>query len=253
MTGLNLETRIFNNDKIVKAMDLWPKAMRRGFIRFLYSTRKDYIGTKSGSHDGLFRRKHLRLKTSKGSGIFSQPSRPWSNNVIHAYKGTVDRSLEAMEELKLLMGTGGRSESKFIQGLYGMEKSTPSVNMSSSKGFVFPAYKNLQKRGRNIYPLHEKRRNKLLDKAIQDDSLVWKKKGDTTYVFDEMDKYKSGEKKGRFKKSALLFVLKKRYNLPKKIDFFGLFGTQHGRTLKRLDSIIKRQIRGIERGYIEAK
>jgi hypothetical protein len=249
MEAVVLQTKLMNSDKFISAVEKFPKAMRKAMVHFLYSTRKSYIGTKG--NDGLFRRKHARMKYS-GKGIFGGRQGSWPKNVINAYRGSVDRSLESMDALKLIMGTGYKSNVPFIKGLYGMEKSTPISNISSSKNMVFPVYKNLAKRGRLVRPLHVGRKNKLLQKTLEDDQTFSVKRGDATYIFDQMDRYKSGAKKGMPKQSALLFILKKKFTQPKLIDFFQLWQGHQPKSIRRLDSLIKQQLRGIARGYVDA-
>ena len=250
MEALTLETKLLNNKKFMQSFEKFPEQMRRGWIRFLYTTRKSYLGTKS--KDGLFRRRAQQLKRGKGAtGIFGGRAGSWSKNVVNVFKGGVDKSLSTPTGAVLKMGLEWAKQKPFIKGIYGMEKSTPKMTVTSSENMVFPAYKNLLKKGISTYPLHKGGTN-LAFKEANKRRMVAKQYGDKTIMYDANDTFKSGAKKGQFKSSAVMFILKKKFKMPKRVDFFSLWGTQQSKTLKRMSNIIRQTIRGIEKGYIPA-
>ena len=150
-----------------------------------------------------------------------------------------------------MMGLGWTGEKRFFQGLYAMEKSTPEKTVTSSENMVFPAYKNLLKKGISVHPMHKGRTN-LVFKEANKRRMFAKQYADKTIMYDANDTFKSGAKKGQFKSSAVMFILKKKFKMPKRIDFFGLWDTQQSKTIRRMTNIIRQTIRGIEKGYIPA-
>jgi len=247
MDAVTLEAKLLNNKKFMAMFEKFPAAMKRGYVRFLYSTRKSFLGTNTG-YDGLFRRRAQQLRRGKGAtGIFGGRTGEWPKNMVNAWKGIVKQY--AMDSATLFMGTGYKKEKPFMQGLYGMEMSTPQMTVTSSENMVMPAYRNLIKKGISTSPMHKWGRNMSMKEANKR-RMFAKQFGDKTIMFDADDTYKSGAKKGQFKPSAIMFILKKKFKMPTRIDFFRLWGTQNSKTLKRLNNVLRQTIRGIEKGYV---
>ena len=158
MEALTLETKLLNNKKFMQMFEKFPAAMKRGYVRFLYSTRKSFLGTKTS--DGLFRRRAQQLRRGKGAtGIFGGRTGNWPKNMINAWKGIVKQY--SFDSAALFIGTRYKADKPFMKGLYGMEKTTPEMTVTSSENMVMPVYRNLIKKGISISPMPKGNRNNI--------------------------------------------------------------------------------------------
>lgn len=247
---ISLEAKISGNDKIRAAMMAFPTTMHDQYVKWLYSVRKSYIGTRTGKM-GKFRRDLARLKRGAGAPSEFARSGNWPKNVTNAFKGSVNRGSTDWSTSRLAMGTG-YGNNPFLSGLYGMDVSTAQMNVKSGSNMVFPVYKNLRKRGRLVGPMHVNRKNQALKETLDNDQTFSIKRGSATLIFDAMDRNKRGPNAGKLRRSALLFVLKREFKMPKKFDYINQFNTLKPMYINRADGMLKRAVRAIEKGYLKA-
>jgi hypothetical protein len=265
ISNLILDANLIGSDKIRAALLAFPDTMKTQYAHWLYSVRKSYLGTRSGSR-GKFRRDLAKLRRGAGAPPEFARAGNWPNNAINAFRGKVERGLAKKGQMmattssgaqvdlgegRLIMGPNGK-DSPFMAGLYAMDISTPQVSIKSSSNMVFPVYRNLRKRGRLVGPMHVNRKNEALKKTIDDDQTFSITKGGKTFIFDAMDRNKRGPNGGKLRRSALLFILKRDFKMPKKFDFINQFNTLKPQYINRADSMLKRAVRAIERGYLKA-
>lgn len=247
---ISLEAKISGNDKIRAAMMAFPTTMHDQYIKWLYSVRKSYIGTRTGKM-GKFRRDLARLKRGAGAPTEFARSGNWPKNVTNAFKGSVNRGSGDWATSRLNMGTG-YDDNPFLRGLYSMDVSTPWSLVKSGSNMVFPVYSNLRRRGRLVGPMHINRKNQALKQTLDDDQTFSIKRGGKTLIFDAMDINKRGPNRGKLRPTALLFVLGREFVMPKKFDFLNQFNTLKPQYVNRADGMLKRAVRAIEKGYLRA-
>ena len=134
-----------------------------------------------------------------------------------------------------------------------MDVSTPKMTVNSASNLVFPVYKNLRRRPISMRQMTQNRKNIILKDVIDGYRTTAVKRGDATYIFDTQDVNKRGPNKGKLRPTALLFVLRRKFNIPKKIDFINQFKTKQPEYVNRAKGMLDRAVRGIEKGYLKAE
>lgn len=249
---MTLEAAISGDTKVRAALKVFPKTMKTQFLHFLYSVRKSYIGTRSGKR-GKFRRDLALLKRGAGAPPLFARSGNWPKNVTNAFKGSVRRGTsDDLSTAQLNMGTA-YADIPFLNGLYSMDVSTPQASIKTADNMVFPVYRNLKRRGRPAGPMRINGKNQALKETLDNDQTFSVKRGGVTFIFDAMDRHKRGANRGKLKPSALLFILKREYKVPKKFDFINQFNSLKPQYINRAEGMLRRAVRDIEKGYLKAE
>lgn len=250
---MKLQGKIYGDKEVRRMLAIAPKAFLKTARHWFYSERKRYVG--NDKKKGLFRRQMQSLKLGAGAVSPFKRSGKWPQNVINAFKGYV-YGANSLGNITLKMGAGIQNPSKFMQGLAMMDmKYSGSREISSGEPMTLPVYENLRKRGISIQYLAKMRpRNQAFRKIMQDDQIFTRRLPDGTVLyFDEMDRYKTGSKRGQMKRSALLFIGKRKVKLKPKFDFKGQWERGIPAVVSRGQTLIDRTTRALTLGYLKAE
>jgi len=243
---IDIKIEALGIDKARRLMTVAPKRLRSAITHWMMAEKKRYVGTKRYPL-GKFGRKVAGLR--KGAGAPSEFRRPgkWGSNVAGAFRGFFITAKEGGSSMMTKWGPGLKKKTPFIQGLHRLDQSTSGKVVESASGMAIPVYRNLIKR--NI-PIGQKAgKNIALEHMFKNMNYTVIRKGENTYYVDSDDR----DKRGKLRKSALLFVKKREVSLTPKFDFEGGFKADESNAIKRSENEVKRTIRALEMGYLSFK
>jgi len=250
---MRIEGKIYGEKEVRHMLAIAPKAFVRTIRHWMYSERKKFVGNKK--RKGLFRRQLSSMRRGQNAASpFRRPGK-WPDKVINAIKGYVygTRTLSTME---LKMGIGLGEPSKFIQGLAMMDINYKgSREITSDSAMTLPVYENLRRRGINVkYASKLRPRNQAFAAAKDKTEMFSRRMPDGTVLyFDAADRYKTGARKGELKKSALLFVGKRKVKIKPLFNFKGQWEDGIPAVVQRGQALIDRTVRALQLGYLKAE
>lgn len=238
--------KIGNEKEVRQLLAGAPGAFRNAFRILLYQERKRYIGNKK--KDGKFRKQLLR-KRLNGRGPFGRKG-TWPKNVAKAFKGYVFNK-KTLDNMTLRMGAGLNNPSKFMLGLRKMDEAYKgSRSITSSKQMPIPLYRNIKK----VYSGDASTVFKNLSKAgkLQPVNI-----GNRTFWFHKDLKYKTRgkgdrSKRGKFKKSALMFIGAREVKIKPQFNFEGMLEAEKPKIVNRARRAVKQTVRRLNRGMVRS-
>lgn len=194
---INVDGITKGSENVVKMINRAPLVYEKIVRTWLYSERNSFVGgsRKSQIKDGVFRKKLLRKKNSRGEG--------WSEKVVRLFKGEI-KDIKSIN-MTLHMGVlyNNKKEMHTI-----LESLGEDHTITSSKFMPVPIYKNLHVSA--LYKSYMVFINKIKKKEL---SIV--RNGDSILYFNRTnDKYNPDRKKGE-----LLFVGRRKIRVKKQFQF----------------------------------
>jgi len=242
---ISLEINKAQQDKIAKMIESCPKAMKNAVQHWMYSERKRFIGSKS-SPMGKFRKVLSRIPLSRGTGPFTRTGF-WPKNVVNAFSGRLSGK-ESIGTMTMKMGLDPNEKHRgdFTTGLSLLSTGWTS---SSANAMPLPVYRNLKNSSfeggiKGGY-------YKAFQRMAAAGMLYARKMANGTVLWFDKNKMakRGGGVAGGFKRNALMFVGKRTVTIKKKFDFYGEWAPLKAGAPKRLQMLLLRQVRALEKGY----
>lgn len=226
---ITIAGKVYNDKKVAYALGYAPQVFRRRLLGGLLAERNYFVGGKGPSGnkvDGVFRRKLLRKKNSKGT--------PWPINVVRIFRGEVNNA-EKIDGMKLVMGAGIRKQSEFVQIMNFLGNGGA---ISNDKFMPIPVYRNLP---------DTKTPYKTFKRMYDSDELVGIREGNRFYWFR---KHSSGMSDDHIA-NDLLFVGVKNITVSKQFDFEGDWTKRIPKAIDRLQKTADKAVDDINAGKVK--
>lgn len=236
MLAINRESRvIWGDNEVQQLFSMAPKTFANAMAKWMWRERRSFVGTRK--HHGAFRRSLLKKPKKYGEGT-------WGEGVPRSFTGKVFGS-EKLENMTLIMGV----EPEWLKKMPYVEALGEGATIvpRTKKWLMIPHYKNLKGFGK--VGGHGKRTYSDLMQELQahlDQPFLYHGK---LLVFGDTPK---GEQYGHLHRK-LLFVGVKQAKIKQQFNFEGRFNRRIPGMIKRANNMVKRTVRGIDRGRVEVK